>query len=174
MSMVNRVTWIFVFLWSTLLCFRSAIFSWLHFSTMSQTLITCRAIQLRFSRVKTLLNNALKTLGDTYGRSAGAWWSRRSKLTRRSLLWKAIRNTSSMLGTTSLYAVKAQTSLAPLSRFRGSHVITALAHQCCRFQSYAKTVPSQMKLTMKLTKREPTFLGSTTTDHVITACDVRL
>ena len=45
---------------------------------------------------------------------------------------------------------------------------TAHAHQCCRFQSYAKTVPSRMKLT----KREPTFLGSTTTDHVITACDV--
>ena len=40
------------------------------------------------------------------------------------------------------YAVKAQTSLAPLSRFRGSRVTTAHAHQCCRFQSYAKTVPS--------------------------------
>ena len=69
---------------------------------------------------------------------------------------------------TLLYAVKAQTSLAPLSRFRGSRVTTAHAHQCCRFQSYAKTVPSRMKLT----KREPTFLGSTTTDHVITACDI--
>ena len=60
-----------------------------------------------------------------------------------------------------LYAVKAQTSLAPLSRFRGSRVTTAHAHQCCRFQSYAKTVPSRMKLKTKLTKREPTFLGST-------------
>ena len=70
------------------------------------------------------------------------------------------------------YAVKAQTSLAPLSRFRGSRITTAHAHQCCRFQSYAKTVPSQVKLTTKLTKREPTFLGSTTTDHMITACDV--
>ena len=67
-----------------------------------------------------------------------------------------------------VYAVKAQTSLAPLSRFRGSRVTTAHEQQCCRFQSYAKTVPSRMKLT----KREPTFLGSTTTDHVITACDV--
>ena len=67
-----------------------------------------------------------------------------------------------------LYAVKAQTSLAPLSRFLGSRVTTAYAHQCCRFQSYAKTVPSRMKLTM----REPTFMGSMTTDHVITACDV--
>ena len=64
------------------------------------------------------------------------------------------------------YAVKAQTSLAPLSRFRGSHVTTAHAHQCCRFQSYARTVP----LRMKLTTREPTFLGSMTMDHVITAC----
>ena len=70
------------------------------------------------------------------------------------------------------YAVKAQTSLALLSRFHGSRVTTAHAHQYCRFQSYAKTVPSRMKLTTQLTKREPTFLGSTTTDHVITACDV--
>ena len=46
-----------------------------------------------------------------------------------------------------LYAVKAQTSLAPLSRFRGSRVTTAHVHQCCRFQSYAKTVPSRMKST---------------------------
>ena len=76
--------------------------------------------------------------------------------------------------THSLYAVKAQTSLAPLSRFRGSRITTAHAHQCCRFQSYAKTVPSRMKLTMKLTMCEPTFMGSMTTDHVITACDVWL
>ena len=54
-----------------------------------------------------------------------------------------------------LYAVKAQTSLAPLSRFRGSRVTTAHAQECCRFQSYAKIVPSRMKLTMKLTKHEP-------------------
>ena len=33
-------------------------------------------------------------------------------------------------------------------------------------------MPSRMKLTTKLTKREPTFLGSTTTDHNTTACDV--
>ena len=64
----------------------------------------------------------------------------------------------------SQYAVKAQTSLALLSRFRGSRVTTAHAHQCCIFQSYAKTVPSRMKLTMKLTMREPTFMGSMTTD----------
>ena len=29
---------------------------------------------------------------------------------------------------------KAQTSLAPLSRFRGSHVTTVHEQQCCRFQ----------------------------------------
>ena len=49
------------------------------------------------------------------------------------------------------YAVKIQKSLAPLSRFRGSHITTAHEQQCCRFQSYAKSVPSPMKLT----KREP-------------------
>ena len=72
------------------------------------------------------------------------------------------------------YAVKAQTSLAPLSRFRGSHVTTAHAHQCCRFQTYAKTVPSRLKLTSEIDKAWTTFLGSTTTDHVITSCDVWL
>ena len=51
-----------------------------------------------------------------------------------------------------LYAVKAETSLAPLSRFQGSLVTTAHAHQCCRFQSYAKTVPSRMKLTSEMDK----------------------
>ena len=70
------------------------------------------------------------------------------------------------------YAVKAQTSLAPLSRFHGSRITTAHAHQCCIFQSYAKTVPSRTKLIMQLTMHEPTFLGSMTMDNVITACDV--
>ena len=56
--------------------------------------------------------------------------------------------------------VKAQTSLAPLSWFHGSCLTTAHVHQCCIFQSYAKTVPSRMKLTM----REPAFMGSMTTD----------
>ena len=63
------------------------------------------------------------------------------------------------------YAVKAQTSLALLSRFRGSHITTAHEQQCCRFQSYAKTVPSRMKLTSEIDKAWTTFLGSTTTDH---------
>ena len=73
-------------------------------------------------------------------------------------------NTHAHFMSSSLYAFKAQTSLAPLSRFRGSRVTTAHAHQCCTFQSYAKTVPSRMKLTMKLTMRKPTFMGSMTTD----------
>ena len=38
----------------------------------------------------------------------------------------------------SQYAVKAQTSLAPLSRFRGSRITTAHEQQC-RFQNYVKT-----------------------------------
>ena len=67
-----------------------------------------------------------------------------------------------------LYAVEAQTSLDPLSWFHGSCVTTAHAHQCCIFQSYAKTLPSWMKLTM----REPASM--TTVGHVITPCDVWL
>ena len=64
------------------------------------------------------------------------------------------------------YAVEAQTSLAPLSWFHGSRVTTAHVRQCCIFQSYAKTVPSRVKLTMKLTMREP---ASMTTDTWSTA-----
>ena len=37
------------------------------------------------------------------------------------------------------YAVKFQRSLAPLSWFPGSCKPTAHVHQCCRFQSYAKS-----------------------------------
>ena len=36
------------------------------------------------------------------------------------------------------YAVKVQRSLAPLSRFRASHILTAHEQECYRFQSYAK------------------------------------
>ena len=71
-----------------------------------------------------------------------------------------------------LYAVKAQTSLAPLSRFRGSHITTAHEQQCCRFQSYAKTVPSPMKLTSEIDKAWTTFLGSATTDHGLITSDL--
>ena len=35
-------------------------FSGLHFYTLSNTLITCRAMQLRLFKVETLLNNAFK------------------------------------------------------------------------------------------------------------------
>ena len=37
-----------------------------------------------------------------------------------------------------VYAVKVHRSLAPLSRFRGSHIPSAHEQECCRFQSYAK------------------------------------
>ena len=67
------------------------------------------------------------------------------------------------------YAVKAQTSLAPLSWFHGSRVTTAHAHQCCIFQSYAKTVPSRMKLTMKLTMREPASMTTDTWSRRVTS-----
>ena len=68
-----------------------------------------------------------------------------------------------------LYAVKAQTSLAPLSWFHGSRITTAHAHQCCTFQSYAKTVPSRIKLTMKLTMREPASMTTDTWSRRVTS-----
>ena len=48
------------------------------------------------------------------------------------------------------YAVKVQRSLAPLSRFRGSHIPSADEQQCCRFQSYANSVRSPMKFTSEI------------------------
>ena len=48
------------------------------------------------------------------------------------------------------YAVKVQRSLAPLSRFRGSHIPTAHEQKCCRFQSYANSVRSPMKFTSEI------------------------
>ena len=47
------------------------------------------------------------------------------------------------------YAVKVQRSLAPLSRFRGSHITTAHKQEYCRFQSYANSVRSPMKFTLR-------------------------
>ena len=64
-----------------------------------------------------------------------------------------------------LYAVTAQTSLAPLSWFHGSRVTTAHAHQCCIFQSYAKTVPSRIKLTI----REPASMTTDTWSRRVTS-----
>ena len=46
----------------------------------------------------------------------------------------------------------------------GSRVTTAHAHQCCIFQSYAKTVPSRMKLTM----REPASMTTDTWSRRVT------
>ena len=59
------------------------------------------------------------------------------------------------------YAVKAQTSLGSVVMPCWFTRTNAHAHQYCIFQSYAKTVQSRMKLTMKLTMRE---LASMTTD----------
>ena len=41
-----------------------------------------------------------------------------------------------LFGGLTIYAVKAQTSLAPLSWFPGSRKPTAHVHQCCRFSEY--------------------------------------
>ena len=60
-----------------------------------------------------------------------------------------------------LEAVRHFRSVQSVVMDSGSLGTTAHAHQCCIFQSYAKTVPSQMKLTMILTMREP---ASMTTD----------
>ena len=40
--------------------FEVQFFSGLHFLNLSKTLITCRAMQLRFLKVEALLNNAFK------------------------------------------------------------------------------------------------------------------
>ena len=45
----------------------------------------------------------------------------------------------------------------------------AHAHQYCIFQSYAKTVPSRMKLTMKLTMREPASMTMDTWSRRVTS-----
>ena len=45
----------------------------------------------------------------------------------------------------------------------------AHAHQCCIFQSYAKTVPSRIKLTMKLTMREPASMKTDTWSRRVTS-----
>ena len=64
-----------------------------------------------------------------------------------------------------LKVYKAQTSLAPLPWFHGSRVTTAHVHQCCIFQSNAKTVPSRMKLTM----REPASMATDTWSRRVTS-----
>ena len=51
---------------------------------------------------------------------------------------KAMKNKFS-LKCFALYAFKVQRSLAPLSWIPGSRKPTAHVHQCCRFQSYAKS-----------------------------------
>ena len=57
--MVNLVKSIFTLL-KHLMMLLSTIFSGLHFYTLPETLIACGAMQLRFLKVKTLVNNAFK------------------------------------------------------------------------------------------------------------------
>ena len=74
LSMVNLVTCLFSLFWSTFWCFWSTIFTGLNFYTLPKTLIACRAMQLRFFKVKTLLNNAFK------------WWRSASQITINTCL----------------------------------------------------------------------------------------
>ena len=62
MSKITLVTFLFSLLWSTFNgAFETANFSELHLYTLSKTLIACRAMRLRFCKVKTLLNNAFNS-----------------------------------------------------------------------------------------------------------------
>ena len=70
----------------------------------------------------------------------------------------------------SKYAVEAQTLLAPLSWFHGSRVTTAHAHQCCIFQSYAKTTVAN-EIDYEI---DYAWASIHDNGHVITACDVWL
>ena len=54
-----------------------------------------------------------------------------------------------------LYAVKVQRSLAPLSRFRGSHIPSAHEQECCRFQSYASCAIAYEIYKRNVALREP-------------------
>ena len=62
--MVNLVTCPFLS-FEALNVFEVQFFSGLHFYTLPKTLIACRAMQLRFLKVKTLLNNAFNNLSLT-------------------------------------------------------------------------------------------------------------
>ena len=53
--------------------------------------------------------------------------------------WTRGHGVTSYSNSVHVYAVKVQRSLAPLSWFPGSRKPTAHVHQCCRFQSYAKS-----------------------------------
>ena len=63
MSMVNLVTDYLLLFWSTyIMMLLKYNFSGVHFYTLSETLIACRAMQLRFLKVETLLNNAFNSI----------------------------------------------------------------------------------------------------------------
>ena len=75
--------------------------------------------------------------------------------------------------------LKARTSLTPLSRFRGSRVITAHAHQCCKCYVMRKlckdcAIANEIDNEIDDAYFEPTLLGSMTTDTWSRSCDVWL
>ena len=55
-----------------------------------------------------------------------------------------------------------------LNKKTSTEQFTAHVHQCCRFQSYAKTVPSRMKLMMYV------WTSIHDNGHVVTVCEVWL
>ena len=57
---------IFTYLKHLIVLLRCNFFAGLHFYTLSKTLIACRDMQLRFLKVKTLLNNAFKLCLQVY------------------------------------------------------------------------------------------------------------
>ena len=62
LSKINLVICLFFTSLKHLMVLLRCSFSGLHFYTLSKTLIACRDMQLRFFKVKTLLNNACKLL----------------------------------------------------------------------------------------------------------------
>ena len=68
----------------------------------------------------------------------------------------------------------ANTLLEAVRHFRsvvidaGSRLTTVHARECCIFQSYVKTVPSRIKVTMKLTMREPASMTTDTWSRRVT------
>ena len=92
----------------------------------------------------------------------------RTWLLRDSFMWRCDRGTRrltrnwvvrcnlmAITGSTWQYVVKVQRSLAPLSRFRGSHIPSAHEQECCRFQSMRTLCDRLWNLQAKFTLREP-------------------
>ena len=72
------------------------------------------------------------------------------------------------------YAVKVQRSLAPLSRFVVHTFLMRMNKNVVDFRVMRTLCDRLWNLQAKIYIAWTTFLGSTTTDHVITSCDVGL